>query len=64
MTLGRKVTFGAVGLLSLVAGLGLCLRFATAGQVVFGAFAAAVVSIVTAVVLGNVGEHIAKRGQP
>jgi hypothetical protein len=61
---GRKVFFGVVGLGALVGGLSLCLRYAAPGQVVFPAFATAVVTIVSAVVLGNVGEHLAKRGQP
>lgn len=59
----RKLAFGFTGLLFLLCGLALCLRYAAAGQVIFSAYATALVTIVTAVVLGNVGEHLSKRGQ-
>ena len=59
----RKLMFGFVGLFFLVGGLALCLQRGEVGQVAFPAYATAVVTIVTAVVLGNVGEHLAQRGQ-
>lgn len=60
----RKLAFGFVGLVFLVGGLALCLQFKDPGQVIFASYAAALVTIVTAVVLGNVGEHFAQRKDP
>jgi hypothetical protein len=57
----RKVAFGAYALAILSGGYALC-AFRPEAHVSFGAFATAVVSILTAVVIGNVGEHVAQRG--
>ena len=54
----RKLVFGSVGILALLLGLGLCAASPPIA-VAYPAFAAAAVSIVLAVVAGNVGEHVA-----
>jgi len=56
----RKLLFGLLGLLFLTFALALCLRNGEAGKVLFPSFAAAVVGIVTVVVAGNVGAHVAQ----
>lgn len=53
----RKVIIYAIAAASLTTGLGLSF-YATIG-VVFPAFATALSAITTAVVVGNVGEHLA-----
>lgn len=58
----RKVAFGAFALVVLGAGFALC-AWKPEVVVAFSAFATAVVSCLTAVVIGNVGEHVAGRGQ-
>lgn len=56
----RKVVFGALALVSLGAGFALCV-FKPVGFTGFGAYATAVVSVLAAVVAGNVGEHHAEK---
>lgn len=56
------VFFGAATFL--LAGLLFCLAWEGAGAVVFSPYATAIVTLATAVVLGNVGEHLAKKGTP
>ena len=63
-TYGRKVAFGVFAMLATLAALWLCLYYPTAGAVLFPAYATFAGSVVVAVVVGNVGEHMAKRGQP
>lgn len=63
MTGYRKVAFGFLGLSVLLLGYSLTLAW-PAGAVAFPAFATAVVSVVVSVTVGNVGEHLAKKGQP
>ncbi len=62
----RKLIFGLLGLLFLAGAFAACLRWPEAGKVLFATFAAADVGIVSAVVVGNVGEHFAQRpgGKP
>jgi hypothetical protein len=56
----RKVTMLSLGLGALFGGLALAV-WAPHGAVVFPAFATAVTTCVGAAILGNVGEHVAKR---
>lgn len=62
--LGRKVAFGIISLGALLGGLSVCVYAGQSGAVLFPAYATTVGAIVTAVVVGNVGEHLAKKGQP
>lgn len=64
VTSWRKVVMGFGGMGFLFGGLLASLRWSDAGKVVYTAFASSVVAIVTAVVIGNVGEHFANKGQP
>lgn len=58
----RKVAFGALALSVLSGGVALC-AWKTEAAVVYPAFATAVCAVVTAVVAGNIGEHVVGRGQ-
>lgn len=60
----RKVIVGFGGMGFLFGGLIAACRWADAGKVVYTAFASGVVAVVTAVVAGNVGEHLANRSKP
>lgn len=63
-TYGRKVAFGVFSELVTLWALWLCLRYPGPGTVLFTPFAAFAAGVVTAVVIGNVGEHFSKKGQP
>lgn len=62
-TLGRKVQFGIIAMVLTLFALVFCLRFPESGAVLFPAYATFAAAVVTAVVVGNVGEHMAQRGQ-
>lgn len=58
----RKVLFGAYALAALLGGLWLCAHYGSVGQALFAPFATTVGAVVTAIVAGNVGEHLANKG--
>jgi hypothetical protein len=58
----RKLVFGALALLFLAGGYVFTL-YKPVGLTTFPAYVTGVVSILSAVVFGNVGEHAASRGQ-
>jgi hypothetical protein len=59
--MSRKIVMLWSGLGTLTLGLGVAV-WAPQGGVAFPAFATAVTACVSAAILGNVGEHVAKKG--
>jgi uncharacterized membrane protein YjjB (DUF3815 family) len=58
----RKMVVVFIGILALLVGLALCVVEGVA--VAYGAFATGIVSLVAAFVVGNVGEHFARKDKP
>lgn len=55
--------FGAFVILTTLAALWMCLCYGETGKVLFPSYATFAAAALTAVVIGNVGEWAAKRGQ-
>lgn len=60
----RKFYFGAFSILSTIGALWLCLLYGEAGKILFPSYATFAAGVTAGVIIGNVGEHLAKRGQP